>query len=123
MYTDDNGMDFNLTKTCKNHTHGGFVCTVDNGSEDDVDRVQKPHHESSISPDPFRQGVLTVLWKAESISDGIFRQDSNSGDHRIRCQVTSSNISRWSNYVQIRGTYMHVYPMYLFVLIISSFQI
>ena len=58
----------------------GFTCTVtkDNG----VSGLT-----SDITPNKLRHGLLTVTWEAEEISSGVFRQDNNNGDHRIRCSA------------------------------------
>ena len=80
----------------------GFSCTatLDNGDDDNgVSGLT-----SDITPNALRHGLLTVIWEAEKISSGVFRQNNNNGDHRIRCSAQRGDaIIRYSDYITIRG--------------------
>ena len=47
--------------------------------------------------------TITVIWEAE-ISSGAFRQDSNQGDHKIRCYARARQDRE--SIISIRGKYI-----------------
>ena len=96
-------IDINLTDSTPVCTESdGFTCTVelDNGNDDNgVSGLT-----SDITPNALRHGLLTVTWEAEEISSGVFRQDNNDGDHRIRCSAQRGDHAiRYSDYITVRG--------------------
>ena len=101
-YADD--MSINLTDSiCSNSD--GFSCTVTKDNGDDDNGVSGL--TSDITPNALRHGRLTVTWEAEEISSGVFRQDNNNGDHRIRCSAKRGEppnyAIRYSDYITVRG--------------------
>ena len=65
---------------------------------------------SDITPNALRYGLLNVTWEAEEISSGVFRQDNNNGDHRIRCSAERGNnptVTRYSDYITVRGNIVY----------------
>ena len=97
-------MNIHLTDSiCSNSD--GFSCTVtlDNGDDNGVSGL-----ESDITPNALRHGLLTVTWEAEEISSGVFRQDNNNSDHRIRCSAQRGDppnyVIRYSDYIIVRGS-------------------
>ena len=79
----------------------GFSCTRirDNGDEDNgVSGLT-----SDITPNALRHGLLNVTWEAEEISSGVFRQDNNNGDHRIKCYAERHSAKRNSEYIIVKG--------------------
>ena len=71
----------------------GFSCTTmtENGLTSD------------ITPSRLRRDFLNVTWEAEEISSGVFRQDNNNGDHRIKCYAERGNAKRTSEYIIVKG--------------------
>ena len=100
-------IDINLTDSTPVCTESdGLTCTIelDNGDEDNgVSGLT-----SDITPNALRHGLLTVTWEAEEISSGVFRQDNNNGDHRIRCSAQRGDppgyVIRYSDYIIVRGS-------------------
>ena len=100
-------IDINLTDSTPVCTESdGFTCTVELDSGDDNNGVSGL--TSDITPNALRHGLLTVIWEAEEISSGVFRQDNNNGDHRIRCSAQRgdppNHVIRYSDYVIVRGS-------------------
>ena len=86
-------VDINLTDSTPVCTENyGFTCTIelDNGNNDN-------RLKSDITPNALRHGLLTVTWEAQEISSGVFGQDNNNGDHRIRCSAQRGRSSRLCN--------------------------
>ena len=83
----------------------GFTCTVTKDNGDDDNGVSGL--TSDITPNALRHGLLTVAWEAEEISSGVFRQENNNGDHRIRCSArrgdNQNHVTRYSDYITMRG--------------------
>ena len=52
--------------------------------------------------------ALTVTWYAEQISNGIFSQSNNNGDHVHRCYVRVNEI-RKNRYLTVTGKYFYYY--------------
>ena len=55
--------------------------------------------------------TITVIWEAEKISSGVFRQDSNHGDHKIQCYARAkqkTTIERES-IISVRGKYYDIF--------------
>ena len=77
--------DTNLTGIC-NGQGNGFSCTTMIESN-----PTKHGLTSDITPTPLRHGLLTVTWEAEEISSGVFRQNNNNGDHRMKCYAERGN--------------------------------
>ena len=73
-----------------------------------------------ITPNNLRQGLLTVTWEAEEISSGVFRQDNNNGDHRIKCYAERGNAKRTSEYIIVKGNSLINRHDYTFILAPSS---
>ena len=97
FYYNDNGTDIELTNSiCR--SSNGFSCSRTLDVDPEVSYV--------ITPNTVRHNLLTVTWKAEEISSGVFRQDNNNGDHRIRCSAQRLNIDRISDYTTVRGCYI-----------------
>ena len=48
--------------------------------------------------------TITVTWEAEEISSGVFRQDSNHGDHKIRCYARARQDRE--SIISVRGKYI-----------------
>ena len=97
-------MSIDLTDSiCSNSD--GFSCTVTKDNGDDDNGVSGL--TSDITPNALRHGLLTVTWEAEEISSGVFRQDNNNGDHRIRCSAQRGDppnpVIRYSDYITVRG--------------------
>ena len=95
FYYDDNGTDIELTND---------ICRSSNGVSCTMTLDVNPGVSPIISPNAIRHNLLTVTWEAKEISSGVFRQDSNNGDHRIRCGAQRLNVNRISDYTTIRGT-------------------
>ena len=83
----------------------GFSCTVTKDNGDDDNGVSGL--TSDITPNALRHGLLTVTWEAEEISSGVFRQEYNNGDHRIRSSARrgdkQNHVTRYSDYITVRG--------------------
>ena len=62
---------------------------------------------SYMTPDDVRDKTITVTWEAEEICSGAFRQDSNDGDHVIKCNVSQGAITREST-VTIKGIHIEI---------------
>ena len=59
---------------------------------------------SDITPSgKLRHGLLIVTWEAEEISSGVFRQDNNNGDHRMKCYAERHAAKRTSEYIIVKG--------------------
>ena len=100
-------IDINLTDSTPVCTKSdGFTCTVELDNGDDDNGVSGL--TSDITPNVLRHGLLTVAWEAEEISSGVFRQDNNNGDHRIRCSAQrgdpSGYVIRYFDYIIVRGS-------------------
>ena len=52
--------------------------------------------------------ALTVAWYGEEISNGIFSQSNNNGDHVRRCYVAAVEIIR-NRYLTVTGKYFYYY--------------
>ena len=89
----------------------GFTCTVELDNGDDDNGVSGL--TSDITPNALRHGLLTVTWEAEEISSGVFRQDNNNGDHRIKCSAQRGSppnyVIRYSDYITVRGNVYNNY--------------
>ena len=99
-------IDVNLTDSTPVCTESdGFTCTVELDNGDDDNGVSGL--TSDITPNALRHGLLTVTWEAEEISSGVFRQNNNNGDHRIRCSAQRGSppnyVIRYSDYITVRG--------------------
>ena len=99
-------IDINLTNSTPVCTESdGFTCTVELYNGDDDNGISGL--TSDITPSALRHGLLTVAWEAEEISSGVFRQENNNGDHRIRCSAQRgdppSYAIRYSDYITVRG--------------------
>ena len=107
-------IDINLTDSTPVCTESdGFTCTVELDNGDDDNGVSGL--TSDITPNALRHGLLTVTWEAEEISSGVFRQDNNNGDHRIRCSAQRgdppSYAIRYSDYITVRGNDYNNYTL------------
>ena len=103
--------DTDLTDIC-NTQGNGFNCTIMIENENEL--------VSDITQKPLRCGLLTVAWEAEEISSGVFRQDNNNGDHRIRCYAERGNAKRNSEYIIVEGNSLINRHYYTFILAPSS---
>ena len=103
--------DTDLTDIC-NGTGNGFSCTIMIENENEL--------VSNITQKPLRHGLLTVTWEAEEISSGVFRQDNNNGDHRMKCYAERGNAKRTSEYIIVKGNYLINRYDYTFILAPSS---
>ena len=90
--------DTDLNDTLCNVQSNSFSCTtmIEN-------HPTKNGLTSDITPNALRHGLLTVTWEAEEISSGVFRQDNNNGDHRIKCYAERGNAKRNSEYIIVKG--------------------
>ena len=106
--------DTDLTGIC-NTQGNGFSCTtmLENNPT-------KHELKSDLTPSPLRQGLLTVTWEAEEISSGVFRQDNNNGDHRIKCYAERQLAKRTSKYIIVKGNSLIHRHYYTFILAPSS---
>ena len=98
--------DTDLTDIC-NGTGNGFSCTIMIENENEL--------VSDITQKPLRRGLLTVTWEAEEISSGVFRQDNNNGDHRIKCYAERVNAKRTSDYIIVKGNSLINRHYYTFI--------
>ena len=103
--------DTDLTGICNSQSNG-FSCTTMIENENEL--------VSDITPSKLRHGLLTVTWEAGEISNGIFRQDNNNGDHRIRCYAERGNAKRTSEYIIVKGNSLINRHYYTFILAPSS---
>ena len=61
--------------------------------------------------------TITVTWKAEEISSGAFRQNSNHGDHKIRCYVRANQTTtERESIISVRGKYYDIFHSLRFCL-------
>ena len=97
--------DTDLTDICTAQ-HNGFSCTTMLENENEL--------VSDITNKPLRHGLLTVTWEAEEISSGVFRQDNNNGDHRIKCYAERQHAKRTSEYIIVKGNCLINRPYYTF---------
>ena len=72
------------------------------------------------TPNALRQGLLTVTWEAKEISSGVFRQDNNNGDHRIKCYAERKSAKRTSEYIIVKGNPLINRHYHTFILAPSS---
>ena len=106
--------DTDLTDIC-NAQGNGFNCTTM------IENNRTKHGLTSNSTNKvLRHGLLTVTWEAEEISSGVFRQDNNNGDHRIKCYAERHNAKRTSEYIIVKGNSLINRPYYTFTLAPSS---
>ena len=50
--------------------------------------------------------TIAVTWEAEEISSGALRQDSNHGDHKIRCYARArQTTTERESIISVRGKY------------------
>ena len=106
--------DTDLTSIC-NSQGNGFSCTTK------IENNRTKHGlKSDLTPSSLRHGLLTVTWEAEEISSGVFRQDNNNGDHRIKCYAERKNAKRTSEYIIVKGNSSINKPYYIFILAPSS---
>ena len=63
--------------------------------------------------------TLTVTWYAEKISNGIFSQSNNNGDHIHRCYVRVEEIIR-NRYLTVTGKYFYYYSYMMSYVILSA---
>ena len=103
--------DTDLTGICTAQ-HNGFNCTTMLKNEYKL--------KSDLTPNKLRQGLLTVTWEAEEISSGVFRQDNNSGDHRIKCYAEREKAKRTSEYIIVKGNSLINRYYHTFILAPSS---
>ena len=100
-------IDINLTDSTPVCTESdGFTCTVELDNGDNNNGVSGL--ASDITPNDLRHGLLNVIWEAKEICSGVFRQDNNNGDHKIRCSAqrgdSSNYVIRYSDYITARGS-------------------
>ena len=107
--------DTDMTDIICNGHGNGFSCTT--MVENDPTKNGLP---SDITPNKLRHGLLNVTWEAEEISSGVFRQDNNNGDHRIKCYAERKNAKRTSEYVIVKGNPSINRHYYTFILAPSS---
>ena len=89
-----------LTSTyCSSQT--GYNCSLANNT------VISNNYKTS---DNAVDRSITVTWEAEEISSGAFRQNSNHGDHKIRCyaRARQTTIERES-IISVRGKYYDIF--------------
>ena len=87
-----------------NNTNTEFNCVLpQNGYSCNIGGVQTLYSGNSTK---FR--ALTVTWDAEEISDGMFSQSNNNGDHVHRCYVKVDKIIR-NHYLTVTGKYFYYY--------------
>ena len=86
--------DTDLTDICNSQSNG-FSCTTMIENENEL--------VSDLTHKPLRHGLLTVTWEAKEISSGVFRQDNNNGDHRIKCYAERLAAKRTSEYIIVKG--------------------
>ena len=96
--------DLSSSGTCTNNSDA-FTCDID---ENNIKTQGLPEFISNITPNALRHGFLNVTWKAKNISNGVFGQNNNNGDHRIRCRAQrgkgeGSSAVRYSDYITVRG--------------------
>ena len=103
--------DTDLTDICTAQ-HNGFNCITMLENENEL--------KSDLTPNKLRHGLLTVTWEAEEISSGVFRQDNNNGDHRIKCYAERHNVKRTSEYIIVKGNSLINRHYYTFILAPSS---
>ena len=63
--------------------------------------------------------TLTVTWDSEKISNGIFSQSSNNGDHVHRCYIRAQNVER-NRYLTVTGKYFYYYGYMMSFVILSA---
>ena len=107
--------DTDLNDTLCNVQSNSFSCTT--MIENDP---TKNGLTSDITPNKLRHGLLTVTWEAQEISSGVFRQENNNGDHRIRCYAERGNAKRTSEYTIVKGNLSINKSYYIFILAPSS---
>ena len=103
--------DTDLTDICNSQSNG-FSCTTMIENQNEL--------VSDLTPSPLRHGLLNVTWEAEEISSGVFRQDNNNGDHRIKCYAERGNAKRNSEYIIVKGNSLTNRHYYTFILAPSS---
>ena len=114
-YDDDNSVEL-TNNTCT--TGDGFTCNKTLNIGDTNTGVS--HLAYDITPNALRHGLLTVTWEAEEISSGVFRQDNNDGDHRIRCNAQRLNVNRNTDHITVRGSFIFLLtPMYLYLFVLA----
>ena len=106
--------DSDLTGIC-NSQGNGFSCTAIIKHDPTKNGLTYDN-----TPNKLRQGLLTVTWEAKEISSGVFRQDNNNGDHRIKCYAERANVKRTSEYIIVKGNSLISIPYYTFILAPSS---
>ena len=95
---------FHQFKWYYNSTNTEFNCgSPQNGYSCNIGGVQTLY---SVNSTKFR--ALTVTWDAEEISNGIFSQSNNNGDHVHRCYVRVDKIMR-NRYLTVTGKYFFYY--------------
>ena len=105
--------DTDLTDIC-NSQGNGFSCTTMVENENEL--------KSDLTPSKLRHGLPNVTWEAEEISSGVFRQDNNNGDHRIKCYAERGSAKRTSEYIIVKGNSLinrHYYTFNISSIIIS----
>ena len=85
-----------------------------NGYNCNIGGVQTLYSGNSTN---FR--ALTLTWYAEKISNRIFSQSNNNGDHVHRCYVNVDNIVR-NHYLTVTGKYFYYYRYMMSYLILSA---
>ena len=107
--------DTDLNDTLCNVQSNSFSCTTTIENDHTKNKLT-----SDITPNVLRHSLLNVTWEAEEISSGVFRQDNNNGDHRIRCYAERGNAKRTSEYIIVKGNSLINRPFYTFILAPSS---
>ena len=63
--------------------------------------------------------AFTVTWDAEKISNGIFSQSNNNGDHVHKCYIRTVEIIR-NRYLTVTGKYFYYYRYMMSYVILSA---
>ena len=103
--------DTDLNDTLCNVQSNSFSCTT--MIENDPTKNGLTHDDT---PNKLRQGLLTVTWEAEEISSGVFRQDNNNGDHRMKCYAERHVTKRTSEYIIVKGNFLINKRYYTFII-------